>query len=36
VLIFVGAFAGIVLLSILAAVGLAAYSLIRALAPTTA
>ena len=36
VLIFVGAFAGIVLLSILAAVGLAAYSLIRALTPKTA
>jgi hypothetical protein len=36
VLIFVGAFAGVVLLSILAAVGLVAYSLIRALTPTTA
>jgi MFS family permease len=35
VLIFVGAFAGIVLLSILAAVGLIAYSLIRTFTPTT-
>jgi hypothetical protein len=33
VLIFVGAFAGIALLSILAAIGLVAYSLIRALTP---
>jgi hypothetical protein len=36
VLIFVGAFAGIVLLSILAAVGLVVYSLIRTFTPTTA
>jgi hypothetical protein len=36
VLIFVGAFAGIVLLSIFSAVGLVAYSLIRALTPTAA
>jgi len=35
VLIFVGAFAGIVLLSILAAGGLIAYSLIRTFTPTT-
>jgi len=35
-LIFIGAFAGIVLLSILAAIALVVYSLIRALAPTTA
>ena len=36
VLIFVGAFGGILLLSIFAAVGLVAYNLIRAFAPTTA
>lgn len=36
VLIFVGAFAGILLLSIFAAVGLVVYSLIRAFAPITA
>jgi len=35
VLMFVGAFAGIVLLSVLAAVGLIAYSLIRTFTPTT-